>query len=334
MAIEGLSHAQFMSGKPPSTVSKRDLKPDITEDDAHELTATAMVEFINQIIFGKKQSLDIKSSTKVITPLVDALVLEGNYQTKPPCFDSDLINAYDVTCLHGSPWHDQHTQIIMGGDLPGKKMSLVNDDNFHRVQSVAPVHLSEIDSDCTADSKNCVIKTVTVSENIYGQLDKMDTGYYAVAASEMKTKISSRQKVQQHAGNADADFTTEDEDGNRCADINDYAIQWAYDNLPKQAKSNYDLFGQKLVTGNDKGPYNEGPLWIWTYMDYSHSKDKTEMIVRSPMMRTPTDYFISAAAGFHYCKVLSPYKAMEWMYTDALFDNNGIKNDNEEMFLQ
>ena len=84
----------------------------------------------------------------------------------------------------------------MGGDLPGKKMSLVNDDNFHRVQSVAPVHLSEIDSDCTADSKNCVMKTVTVSENIYGQLDKMDTGYYAVAASEMKTKISSRQKIQ------------------------------------------------------------------------------------------------------------------------------------------
>lgn len=48
------------------------------------------------------------------------------------------------------------------------------------------------------------------------------------------------------------------------------------------------------------------------------------MIVRSPMMRTPTDYFIGAAAGFHYCKVLSPFKALEWMMTDALFDKNGI----------
>lgn len=38
--------------------------------------------------------------------------------------------------------------------------------------------------------------TITVSENIYGQMDKLDTGYYAVAASEMKTKISSRQKIQ------------------------------------------------------------------------------------------------------------------------------------------
>jgi hypothetical protein len=42
------------------------------------------------------------------------------------------------------------------------------------------------------------------------------------------------------------------------------------------------------------------------------------------MMRTPLNYFVKAAAGFHYCKVLSPFKAMEWMMTDALFDNDGI----------
>lgn len=131
-----------------------------------------------------------------------------------------------------------------------------------------------------------------------------------------------------HAGVVDADFHELDEVGNRCAEINDEAIKWAYGKLRSQAKSNYDNFGQKLVTGDDMGPYNEGPLWIWTYMDYKQSKDKTEMVVRSPMMRTPTDYFIQASSGFHYCKVLSPFKAMEWMMTDALFDKNGIKNDN------
>jgi len=44
------------------------------------------------------------------------------------------------------------------------------------------------------------------------------------------------------------------------------------------------------------------------------------------MMRTPVDYPISAAAGFHYCKLLSPYKAMEWIYVDSLFDHNGRNN--------
>ena len=48
------------------------------------------------------------------------------------------------------------------------------------------------------------------------------------------------------------------------------------------------------------------------------------------MMRTPTDYLISAAAGFHYCKVLSPFRALEWMYTDSLFEFNGIKDASVE----
>ena len=48
------------------------------------------------------------------------------------------------------------------------------------------------------------------------------------------------------------------------------------------------------------------------------------------MMRTPTDYAISAAAGFHYCKLLSPFRALEWIYIDSLFDRDGIKNDHKE----
>jgi hypothetical protein len=86
----------------------------------------------------------------------------------------------------------------MGGKLSGK-VTVVNDDNFHRVDSVTPVHLPEVDSQCDTSTwswSKCEINTITVSQNIYGNLDKFDTGYYPIAASEMKTKISSRQKIQ------------------------------------------------------------------------------------------------------------------------------------------
>ena len=72
-------------------------------------------------------------------------------------------------------------------------------------------------------------------------------------------------------------------------------------------------------------------------MDYKVSDDKKTVTVSAPMMRTPTDYFIGAAAGFHYCKVLSPFKVLEWMYTDSLFEFNGINKTaaiEEEVFLQ
>ena len=76
-------------------------------------------------------------------------------------------------------------------------------------------------------------------------------------------------------------------------------------------------------------------------MKYNESDDKTQMVVQSPMMRTPTTYAIKAAAGFHYCKVLSPFKVMEWIYNDSLFDTDGIQpaddldsDQQPELFLQ
>ena len=54
------------------------------------------------------------------------------------------------------------------------------------------------------------------------------------------------------------------------------------------------------------------------------------------MMRTPTSYFIKAAAGFHYCKVLSPFNVLEWIYVDSLHEFDGIWNDEDQPqeFLQ
>jgi len=92
-----------------------------------------------------------------------------------------------------------------------------------------------------------------------------------------------------------------------------------------------------MVTGDDMGPYNEGPLWIWTLMKYTQSKDNKTYTVQSPMMRTPTTYFIKPARGFHYCKVLSPFRALEWMYVDSLYVNDSLKSTAKqaaEVFLQ
>ena len=73
-------------------------------------------------------------------------------------------------------------------------------------------------------------------------------------------------------------------------------------------------------------------------MKYTESDDKKTVTVQAPMMRTPTDYFIGSAAGFHYCKVLSPFRVLEWMYVDSLFEFNGIDTEStaeeEVVFLQ
>ena len=66
-------------------------------------------------------------------------------------------------------------------------------------------------------------------------------------------------------------------------------------------------------------------------MDYKTSPDKKTVTVRSPMLRTSLKYFIPMVSGMHYCKVLSPFKAMEWMYTDSLFEFNGLRINDDEL---
>ena len=68
---------------------------------------------------------------------------------------------------------------------------------------------------------------------------------------------------------------------------------------------------------------NAGPLWIesplkLTPVRSTASGNVTAMSVTAPCSHTSVDYVIKAAAGFHYCKLLSPARAMEYIYIDGL----------------
>jgi hypothetical protein len=179
------------------------------------------------------------------------------------------------------------------------------------------------------------LETITVTENYYNRLTPFDTGETEIGAVEQKAKLMSRQSFHIAAGNPKADFHELDEVGNRCGDLNQAALDWAAKHASPKALARYNKVGKKLVVGDDLGPYNEGPLWIWTYLKYTDSKDKTTTTIQSPMMRTPATYPIHPAANFHYCKLLSPFRAIEWIYIDSLYGKEKSEQDDlvEAAFL-
>ena len=91
----------------------------------------------------------------------------------------------------------------------------------------------------------------------------------------MKAKLMSRQSTQVAGGDKKSDFHADDEVGNRCGDINQEALNWALANASPKALARYNKFGKKLVIGDDEGPFNAGPLWIWKYLSYEDNADKT-----------------------------------------------------------
>jgi len=209
IAIEGTTHMSYMTGDAPSNVRKNDLRPTMDEDKAHILIGGYMNDFLNQILNDVPVNTAI--SDHLLAPMVEAMKLEGYYNLKKPCYTSPLVNLEDPTCLHGSPWNAANAERIMAGSFDdNKNISIVTDDNFHRVSSVTPIHLAEIDNTCDGSNK-CTLNSISVTENIYGTMDKMDTGFYPIAAHEMRTKLMSRQAAWAAAGVENPDFHELDE---------------------------------------------------------------------------------------------------------------------------
>jgi hypothetical protein len=100
-----------------------------------------------------------------------------------------------------------------------------------------------------------------------------------------------------------------------CKDINKKALEWAISKASPAAIDDYNKYGKKLVLGEDKETMKIGPQWILTYLSFTDNKDKTETTVVAPFMATPADYW--GPKGLHYCKLLNPSRALEWIYIDS-----------------
>jgi hypothetical protein len=149
--------------------------------------------------------------------------------------------------------------------------------------------------------------------NILNELD--DTGAGFNSAIEIANKMVSRQLI---FNRTDTPSPESLDDGNRCAAINERSYQWALDNVSPAALARFKSSGIPMNFVADIKPFPPGgPWWIWNYMKYSYNSGTGAMDVASYYAFIPLSG-LAYGAGNHYCKLLSPARAMEWIYTASL----------------
>ena len=126
--VEGMTHMQFASGPIPREVMNRDLLPEISYDDAHSIVANDMTNFAIAVLNlhnWDKLNDRIESSKKLLSPMIEAMKLEGYHQLKPPCYCNALDEYGGLEygtcpeqpgCTAGSPWTEYAQQIMANPD--------------------------------------------------------------------------------------------------------------------------------------------------------------------------------------------------------------------------
>jgi hypothetical protein len=348
--FEGVTHMQFASGTPPSNVAKNDLKPEVTYEQAYKMISGVMSDFLRSQLGNDDKAkaaiaAEVENTGNLLQPLIESLEQEGHHHFHAPC-NSDYqmpskCAAYpqypsnnvqrkpqnsDCTC--GTPFSANVAQVIMGTASPlfPSDVTINAVDAVHDVDEITPVHLPHVWHNCTGVKGGCSINVTTVTQPIYATLDSLDTGFYYQSASELRVKLKSRQALLMAAGvdPSKINFTVTDTEGYNCAEINNASYQWALQKASPKALERFQKIGEPLVMGKDIFLSNAGPAWIWNSMKYKENDDKSDVVVSAPCSHTPVDYAIKAAAGYHYCKVLSPARAMEWIYIDGLRNKGGL----------
>jgi len=327
--IKGMNHFQLVDTNIIHTICQsRDLQPEISKEDAREATASVIVEFVethsqvkDENHEERKESLleKIKSAEEYLEPLLKAMRLEGSYNLVSPCnlVETECdVSDNEAICNNGSSWVESIQQGIVPEEIHEADVSVT--DEFRRTWYINPFAKIPFYHPHVTNNGNSKVNIGTVTEGIYDKADFfIDAGFFSNTAVELRSKLNSPQAIWDAIGVSKPFESSQ----NTCSEMNQMTIQYALDHAPNVVKKRYMDRGIKLQAGVDIS-HNNGPTWIWSHLKFTKEGDCGEdepcRIIDSHTMNTPLDHPVPFAGGKLYCKLLSPAKVLDWMYTDAL----------------
>jgi hypothetical protein len=326
-----------------------DLQAEITNKAAQQHAATLIHEWVrtnqgNSTTSTKLLEAAELRAAQLAAPIVKALQLEGSaalgqeicnsdFPTNPSCNypkypDFSLppgpspapspLPSSDCVC--GSEWVTNYAFPAVSG-AADKGFAVHAADAFHDVSDVHPFHLPHTWNNCTAP-QGCNLNVTTLTMNVNGSGTLFPSSAAPpLSALELRTKMKSRQTLWEDAGLGKQSVDVDQKNMSLCRSANRMAWDWALANADPAVRSRFQKSGEPFVMVDDVvAPIGwTGPTWIKKELNYTRTAQGTievqswtfvvgESPIKSKLLPT----------GMHYCKLLSPARCMEWIYTDGL----------------
>jgi len=287
--IDRVTHGQVASGELPEVVIERDIDPEVDGEEAYKRYAEATVAFI------------ITTSPEDFAPelVEDQLNIMRDLQTFTDAFlkpfeDMRALESNEAGTI--SQWAIEGQKILSGvSDVALDHLEITNE----------LVEFSDLGNKPTIEGDECEAMRIKTWGYLAYPLDPLDFGGL-ISADMIKAKYKLEDVV---VDKMCEEFKTR----NQCADVNRKALELALSVADDVARERYLTKGRQLVFGDDYVS-GWGPGWEYTFgLNYKQIEDKVVEAVSTSLISEP-DFIIGSAAGMHYCDLLSPYRALEWIY--------------------
>jgi hypothetical protein len=341
VVIPGASHHSFGVS---SERNPLDLKSEISDEIAQKEAAVLISQWLRKDVgYSDKLSAAELRSAQLATPIIEALKLEGSahvgldicnsdFPTNPTCNypkypDFSLPPGPAPApsplpasnCICGSKWVEEFAFPSVSGAAE-KGFRVTTADAFHDVSDEHPFHLPHTWNSCQNPS-GCTLNVTTLTMNEPGLPPFPSTGPTPLSALELRTKMKSRQTLWEAAGLGSQSVNVDKQNLTLCRHANQMSWDWALANADATVRSRFLQSGEPFVMLDDKvAPIGlTGPTWIQKELNFTRTPQGTVevqswtfVVAESPIKSKylPT--------GMHYCKLLSPARCMEWIYTDGL----------------
>ncbi|XP_069106210.1 uncharacterized protein [Argopecten irradians] len=303
ISLEGVNHAQFASGPMPSEVQAYDIEPEVTNTTAYSLIAKYTNAFM---------AANVKTNPSTIITDARKTLLEG--YTTTGYIMAPLTNMKSVSNnpLHVSKWTSEAQTVLIG---------LRDTSNVRIINKV--VSESQLQRSTPEMRFKDGLLTITTYTQVSMQRNPLDVSTFYMSPVQLQAEMKSRDAVKAFLPNE-----TYMENNESCNSINQAALQYALGQASPIAVSRFAKRGRPVVAEADV----EAPsVQLWMLQELQYDDDVDGVHVTSESYQVPYKASRASTSGLYFCKLLAPYRAMEWIYVDGLRKLDGLKSLESEL---
>ncbi|KAK7076308.1 hypothetical protein SK128_001032 [Halocaridina rubra] len=290
IVLEDINHMHFASGDPPSLVAEDDILSPLPEAEGHALLAQHISAYLTTVSGFPAEEVANARAT------LEQAFVKTSQIMQPLMYLTDLMEGDGTRAL----WTEAAQRVISTVSDSYQNALQVTDSIFDTVDAFAS----------SKPQLELVGETVyvTTSTHVYPRGLLEATG--PQTASEIGAKFKSREAIME----ALMPFGVEFGEMVTCKEVNQAGFELAWTTASEVIRDRFTARGgQVTFLEDDEKATGSG----WLYASLNFNLTLNDLAVTSPTLVTSVDTGLGLG-GMHYCKLLAPTRALEYIMIDGL----------------